>query len=302
MWTVGISDPRRARTASGPSNRPVQIIGARPAGLSDVYHYLVRGSWGRLLGTFMAAYLAINILFGALYAELGGVANARPGSFADAFFFSVQTLGTIGYGFMYPSSMAANTLVTVETLLGMVGMALMTGLVFAKFSRPRARILYSKVAVISERNGVPTLMFRMANERSNYVAEATMRVAVLKNETTREGEFLRRTYDLQMMRSTTPAFVLTWQGMHQILEGSPLYGMTPETMRAANAEILVSVTGLDESTSQVIHARHAYTVDALRWNERLADVMGTGPDGIAVMDYRRFHETVPQPPTPSEAA
>lgn len=272
-----------------------QIRGQRPAGFNDIYHFLVRGSWTRVLLTLSGTFLALNAIFGTIYMLVGGIAGAREGSFVDAFFFSVQTLATIGYGVMNPQTIPAHMIVTVEVMIGMIGMAMATGLVFAKFSRPKARLLFSKHAVISVRDGVETLMFRVANERQNHVVEATMRVVLLRSEKTLEGESIRRLYDLPLVRSTSPAFILTWTAMHQIIPGSPLYGETPESMKAKNGEILVTLLGVDEAVSQTIHGRHSYTADEIHWGMRLADLLNMRPDGVREIDYSRFHDIVPVP-------
>ncbi|MCI0572749.1 MAG: ion channel, partial [Myxococcaceae bacterium] len=201
--------PRRSRIFDSVSSGAMEVLGKRPAALVDIYYYLVAGSWWRLLATFGLAYLLFNGLFALGFVWVGGVENARPGSFRDAFFFSVQTFATIGYGAMYAKGTNANLLVTVEALMALLTQALATGLVFAKFSRPRARVLFSRVAVISERNGQLTLMFRVANERTNHVVEAQMRVALLREERTREGERLRRIIDLPLVRERSPMFILT---------------------------------------------------------------------------------------------
>src|SRR3954467_5942670 len=156
----------------GSATALVVVNGRRP-GLSDAYHYLVRAPWPATIGVMAGTFLLANVIFAALYYAVGGLAEVRPDSFLDHFFFSVETMGTIGYGVFHPSTAAAHLLTVVETMVGMFGVALVTGLVFAKFSRPKARVVFSKLAVVSDRDKVPTLMFRVANERQNYIMEAT---------------------------------------------------------------------------------------------------------------------------------
>jgi inward rectifier potassium channel len=282
--------------------RTIEIIGARSPGLRDFYHYMVGASWGRSLAILAGCFLAVNALFALIYMLTGGINNAAEGSFADAFFFSVQTLGTIGYGAMYPVSLAANLVVTVETMLGLMGLAITTGLVFAKFSRPTARIMFSKVALIATRDGVRTLMFRVANERSNSVVEATVKVSLLRSEVTREGESVRKMYEVPLVRNTSPAFILSWTVLHPVVPGSVLHGLTQEEMVKQDVQLFVSLTGLDETTSQTIHARHTYQVSDLVWDARFVDVITMHPDGRRVVDYGRFHETLPVDPPAAEAA
>jgi inward rectifier potassium channel len=266
--------------------------------MGDLYYFLVSGSWWRLMGVFVAAYLLINLLFGSAFFFSQGVGNARPDSFIDHFSFSVQTFATIGYGTMFPANIAAHLLVTVEAMIGILYAAVATGLVFAKFSRPRARVLFSNRAVIAPRNGVQTLMFRVANERANHIVEAQLRVFFIRNEVTKEGERIRRMHDLSLVRNTSPAFILSWTAMHPITPDSPLYNITPEAMEEGAVEIVVTLTGLDDSLGQTIHARHSYLEHELVWNARMVDVIRVDPDGRRIVDYGRFHEVEPLPPPP----
>jgi len=268
--------------------------GARDGHLSDVYHFLLVSSWTRLLAMLVTAYVASNSLFAFLYLlDDHGIAGARPGSFADAFFFSVQTMATIGYGQMVPQTFIANVLVTTEALVGLLGLAMVTGLTFAKFSRPTARVLFSRVAVMTQRDGVPCLMFRVANRRRNQIVEARIHVVLATTETTAEGEVIRRLRDLEMLRSQHALFALSWTAIHPITERSPLYGATPESLAAAEMEIIVSLTGLDETFSQTVHARHSYVPEEIVWNARFVDILSRLPDGRRVVDYTHFHDVVP---------
>ena len=286
----------RIRLFTAVSSGGLTIIGARRAGLGDLYYFLVSGSWWRLMGLFFAAYLIINLLFGTAFFLFQGVGSARPDSFIDHFSFSVQTFATIGYGNMYPANLVAHLLVTAEAMLGILYSAVATGLVFAKFSRPRARVLFSNRAVISPRNGVPTLLFRVANERTNHIVEAQLRVFFIRNEVTAEGETIRRMHDLALVRNTSPAFILSWTAMHPITSGSPLFGINPENFSDGGVEIVATLTGLDDSLGQTIHARHSYLGDEVVWNARLVDVIRVEPDGRRIVDYRRFHDVEPLPP------
>jgi inward rectifier potassium channel len=289
-------DPRQFRLFNSVSSGSLTIIGARRVGMGDLYYFLVSGSWWRLMGVFVAAYLLINLLFGSAFFFCQGVGNARPDSFIDHFSFSVQTFATIGYGTMFPANIAAHLLVTVEAMIGILYAAVATGLVFAKFSRPRARVLFSNRAVIAPRNGVQTLMFRVANERTNHIVEAQLRVFFIRNEVTKEGERIRRMHDLSLVRNTSPAFILSWTAMHPITPESPLYNITPELLEAGSVEIVVTLTGLDDSLGQTIHARHSYLQHELMWNARMVDVIRVEPDGRRIVDYGRFHEVEPLPP------
>jgi len=260
----------------------------------DPYHLLLTISWPKFLGLLSLLYIAANALFAIAYLIGGdGIKNAQRGSFADAFFFSVQTMASIGYGAMYPHTTYANILVTIEALIGLLGLAMGSGLMFARFARPTARIMFSKVAVIVPQDNVPTLMFRAANQRYNQVLEAQVRMTLVRNTVTSEGEAMRRFYDMRLVRSQTPIFALTWTAMHPIDSDSPLYGITPEALEEMEAEVVITMTGLDETFAQTIHARHSYIPAEILWNVRFDDILVRLPDGRRAVDYSRFHEVVP---------
>jgi inward rectifier potassium channel len=288
LWLVA----RRAK-------EPVRVADAgrlaRPPGagaLGDLYHRLLTSSWTALLGFVLVAYVIANLAFASIYYLDGGVVGAHAGSFSDMFFFSVQTMATIGYGKMTPASFLTNALVSFEALFGLVGLALMTGMMFAKFSLPSARVRFSRYAVVSRRDGVPSLMFRMANMRANRIVEAQIHVVFARNENTSEGERLRRFYDLPTTRDRSALFALTWTAVHPLVEGSPMAGQSAESLRAMGAEVIVSLTGLDETFSQTVHARKSYGPADIRWGARLSDIMTANPDGTASIDYSRFDEIV----------
>lgn len=264
------------------------MIHARPPGFRDLYHVLLRTSWSRLFVFAALSYLLINAIFGLAFFIVGGVSNTH--TYADYFFFSVQTFGTIGYGTMSPESTGAHLLVTAEAFGSLFINAVVTGLAFAKFAKPTARVLWTNKAVISDREGVPTLMFRVANERLNHVVEATIRAAVIRAEVTKEGELLRRVIDLPLVRSSTPTFILTWTVMHQITKDSPLFGMTPEKLAKAQMEVVLTLTGLDETLGQTINDRASFLPNEVLFERRFGDVISTDSIG-RVLDYARFHDT-----------
>jgi inward rectifier potassium channel len=282
------------------SGREVVSIGLRNTPLRDLYHSLLTTTWSQFFGLVLAAYLGANLIFASGYLAIGdGIEEARPGNFSDAFFFSVQTMATIGYGKMAPRGLEANLLVTLEALVGLLGLALVTGLVFAKFSRPTARVLFSRNAVITTFDGVPSLLFRMANERGNQIAEAQAHLVLLRTERTPEGEEVRRVHDLRLRRSQSAFFAFTWLVVHPITPDSPLFGETAETMQEKDLDLVASVTGLDETLSQSVHARHSWSVEQILWRHRFVDVLATLPDGRRAIDYRKFHEVEPDDPRPA---
>lgn len=256
----------------------------------EPYHLLLTIPLPGFLGLVSLGYVAINAIFALAYLlQRNAIANARPGNFFDVFFFSIQTMSSIGYGFMYPHTFYANVLVSIEALLGVLGVAMATGLMFARFSRPTARVLFSRVAVIIPQNGIPTLMFRAANQRRNQIVEAQLRVRLARDEISTEGDFMRRFYDLKLVRSQNPLFSLSWTAMHQIDEHSPLYGATPESLAESETELLVSLNGLDETVSQTVHARHTFAATEILWNMRFIDILRWTASGERYIDYSNFH-------------
>jgi inward rectifier potassium channel len=264
--------------------------------LVDTYHYLIRTSWPSLFGIVLALFIITNCLFALGYLFGGGIENARPGSFADAFFFSVQTMATIGYGKMAPVTLGTNIMVSFEALFGLLALALVTGMVFAKFSRPSSAVRFSRCAVLSDFEGVPALMFRMANARTDEIVDAQVQVTMTRQEQTREGQTILRVRDLQLMRNRNPMFGLTWTAIHPITEASPFYALKPEDLKPNSLWLLVSLTGLDGMLSQTIHARHVYAADGIRWGERFVDLFRPQRDGSWYMDLDDFDETEPAPP------
>ena len=259
---------------------------------SDLYHQALSLHWAAFMLLGSAVYLGVNVLFALLYlAQPGSIAGAPPG-FGNAFFFSVQTIATIGYGVMSPATLYCNILVTAETMVGLVLVALATGVTFARISRPTARVMFAELATVGPHNGVATLAFRIGNARKSQILEADVAVSLLREEISVEGISMRRFYALNLSRAHTPAFALTFTILHPIDERSPFYGMTPETLVACDAELLVTVTGLEEITSQTVHARHTYRANEIRFNERFKDIFTADGDGWA-LDYAGFHQTQP---------
>jgi inward rectifier potassium channel len=202
-------------------------------------------------------------------------------------------MATIGYGKMSPDSLLANIMVCVQALIGLIGLAMVTGLVFAKFSRPSARVRFSRVAIISNRDGIPSLQFRMANMRANRIVDVSARVVFARQEKTLEGEEMRRFYDLKLQRDRNALFIYSWTAIHPIAEDSPLNGVNKEAMEAASAEIIVSVIGLDETFAQTIHARYSYRARDILWGQRFVDILERGPSGTLSIDYTHFDDVIP---------
>ena len=206
------------------------MIGA-PRVLGDWYHALLQMTWSALIAFIAAAFLGVNALFALLYLHVGGVAHARPGSFADAFYFSVQTMGTVGYGAMYPDSNGANVIMVTESVVSLIVTALATGLVFSKFARPIGRVAFSRYAVIAPMEGVPTLMLRVGNERGNSIVEASIHLTFSRTIRTAEGVVFYKLLDLKLVRERSPAVARSWTVLHEIEPGEPALRSDPRVAR-----------------------------------------------------------------------
>ena len=276
----------------------IPIRGLHRQRFGDGYHWMMQLSWPRFFLLWVGIYLGVNALFALTYRlQMGGIGGARPGSFGDAFFFSVQTLGTIGYGQLWPRSLYVHLLVTTEAFSSLALTAVATGLIFARISRPTARVMFSRNAVITERDGAATLMFRAGNVRMNQILEADVSVVLAQRGVTKEGVEYRGFSDLKTLRSHSPLFGLTWTVMHTVDEASPLYGATREALEERQVEIVIVLSGVDGTFAQRIHARHSYLPHEIAWGRRLADMFMREADGSRYIDYGRFHDLA-DPATP----
>ncbi len=268
--------------------------GLRVTPLSDLYHFLMKSKWSSLLGAFGVIYCAVNALFALAYLAggPGTVLNAHPGSFADDFWFSVETFATIGYGNMAPGTTYAHLLVTVESFAGMLAVALGTGILFAKFSRPMARVGFSKNAVIGQRNGQPCLMWRLANQRGNALLDASMQAHVLMDDISSEGHRMRRVHALELERNGMPMFTLAWTCIHHLDEKSPLFGLSVENAAERLVGLIVSFSGVDDTMVQTVHARQLYNPEDLRSGVRFVDMIDNSTPGTLVIDHAQLHELV----------
>ena len=274
----------------------IRAIGLDKRMAFDFYHRMMQLSWPRLGLLFVSVFLTFNLLFAALYmVDPHGLATAHDATqvpqFWRLFFFSVATVATIGYGNVYPISAYANIVVVIEITLGIIYFALSTGIAFARFSRPTARILFSRTLVVREIDGVPTLMLRAANQRHNMIYQAQARVSLLTDEEM-GGVRMRRFVDLELARSTTPAFALTWTIMHPIGSESPLRAWFETPGDQGDREIVVILSGIDESSAQTIHSRWSYRLRDARRGARFVDIIANDDGSVRTIDYRRFHDTV----------
>ncbi len=276
----------------------VVVVNAGKHPLRDAYMLVLRMKWRWLLLLIAAFFLFINFLFALIYLALGGIAGAAPGSLRDAFFFSVETMGTIGYGAMYPKTTATHSVVTAEAIVSMIVSALVTGVVFTRFSQSTGQLVFSDKAAISPMNGVPTLSFRVGNDRASTVFEARLRASLIRTEKTAEGMTFYRIVELPLTRDSSQALARSWSVMHAIDEKSPLWRATPESCAKEEIELFVSVVGTDDTSLQPVHGRTRYELKDIVWGARLGDVLSELPDGRIKLDVGKFDELVPTEPTP----
>ena len=261
----------------------------------DFYFYLMEGSWARFFIFSLSLYSLINLIFAGLYLlKPGSISYPNQiESFANAFFFSIQTISTIGYGTLSPITSYGNTIVTIQSAAGILFVALLTGLMFAKASRPKASIVFSNRLIITTRNKEKELMLRVGNARGNDIIEANINLSILVDEISEEGHHLRKVYDLALERHTTPFFSLSWTVIHKIDKNSPLYKVDLNSKNSPIIAILATLTGHDGTYGQTIYARNTYYLDDIRENVRFKDVLSQLPDGRIMIDFEKFHQIVP---------
>jgi inward rectifier potassium channel len=251
--------------------------------------------WPVFFGTAAAIFVFLNAVFAFLY-WLGNepIANVAKNDPLGFFYFSVETLATVGYGDMHPQTHYGHFIATMEIFTGMSFLAVMTGLIFARFSRPRARFIFADHPVVTVHQGQPTLMIRIANERNNTISQAQARLWLLRMETTAEGVGYRRYHELLLDRREHPMFMLTWSIFHTIDETSPLYRMTPADLAAADGALTLNVSGVDDNSAQYLYARKLYNHEDICWNYRYRDITNISKEGRLVIDYGAFHEITPE--------
>jgi inward rectifier potassium channel len=259
----------------------------------DIYQLILTLSWPQFAGLVLGIYVLINLCFATLYV-LGGrcIAELPSGSFSDAFFFSVETLATVGYGHAYPDTLYGHCVTTLEIMVGLFGLAVMTGLIFVRFSRPTARIMFSNVAVVAPFDGFPTLMLRLANLRHHAMVEAEFRLLFMRSELTKEGEDVRRFYPMRLQFDHLINFPAALTLRHVIDEASPLFGLTQQDLQLADSRLLASVVCVDPVIQAPVQNQTEYLYEQIAWNRRFAEIYTEDSIGRYTVDYGKFHDTI----------
>jgi inward rectifier potassium channel len=267
-------------------------INAAVSGWRDSYHWVLSLTWPRFALFLGISYVVINLLFAALYVVRPGcIADLEAGSFPLAFFFSVETLATVGYGHNYPATVYGHVIVTIEIFLGMIWLAVITGLIFVRFARPTARIVFSNCLVIGLFDGRLSMMYRVANLRHTSMAEAEFRLLYSRDERVAEGQDIRRFYELKVYPDRMVSFPAALIIRHTIDEQSPLYGATYESLEKEDAFFVASTLALELVMAASVQSAQDYAVENIRFDERFVDVYTELPDGRLTVDYGRLHET-----------
>jgi inward rectifier potassium channel len=268
--------------------------GQRLGFFADISHRCMTASWPSFIGGAVLIFIVFNAIFAVFY-WIGNqpISNVPAGDYIDYVYFSIETLSTAGYGDMHPQTHYGHFIAAVELFTGIFSMSVMTGLIFSRFARPNARLLFAAHPVVSNNEGKLTLMIRLVNERHNIIGNATAKLWLLRNELSMEGRTFRRFYELPLVKSEHPALALSWTLYHPLDESSLLYGLDAEDFEASDVALAVVVTGYDVVAAQTIYAQKAYNHADILFGHRYADILGTSEDGRTKIDYGRFHETVP---------
>ncbi len=295
-YTVQEEPPRRRRRREKHTLVSMGDYSLTKKGISrfdwaDPYRMAVELSWPRFLATLFVVYVSVIGLFALAYTAMpGAIANARPYVFSDSFFFSLETLATVGYGYFYPATLYGHLMSSAEIMTGLVFTAILTGLVFVRFSKPRAKFVFATNPVITTHNGKPTLMLRVGNGRANVLADAKVKIGALISEHSKEGARFRRTHELSLVRHSLPVFPLTWTIMHEIDARSPLRDMSEAGYLEADVRLFVTFEARDPTLAQVVHDLRTYAPEHVRFGHHYVDVIGLDEVGRPCADMTKISD------------
>ncbi len=277
--------------------REIETRGLAESFWTDLYHRALTVYWPVFFASAATIFIVLNAVFALVY-WLGHepIANTNPAIPLplNLFYFSIETLATVGYGDMHPQTDYGHLVATVEIFTGMSFLAVMTGLIFARFSRPRARFIFARHPIVGRHLGQRTLMVRVANERHNTISQATARLWLLRLEDADDGAQLRRFYELKLERNEHPMFALSWTLFHLIDKASPLHGVTADDLAKTDGALVLNLSGVDDNSAQHLYARQIYSHNDIRWNHRYRDMSSYSDAGNLLLDYSLFHEVVPE--------
>ncbi len=262
----------------------------------NTYQYLTTISWVHFLSLVLLTYLIINLLFATLYLAVdanlsgGGEPNDLLSQFLKAYFFSVQSLTTVGYGGIIPQGLAANLIASFEALCGLLSFAMATGLLYGRFSKPNAKIRFSDKAIISPYQDKTSFQFKIINKRKSQLMDLDARVILSIVDTAKDGSFNKNYHNLALETSKIVFFPLTWTIVHAIDDKSPLFNLTQADLANYEAEFLILITGFDDAFNQIVHSRHSYDFKELVWNAKFARNFHTDDEGYIVLEVDKIDE------------
>lgn len=270
---------------------PIQRLNAPKEFGRDLYHKLLKASWPAILTYYVLGFLTINFFFAFLYLLIPNALSGEEINFKNAFFFSVQTFATVGYGHITPANDIANYLSILNVMAGMIYVAVTTGMIFAKFSRPTSKILFTENMLMTNFEKKKVLMFRVANARNNQIINANIEVMYTYDHVTPEGVRMRRFEPLQLQRNYTPLFALSWTILHDITESSPFYHKSIHDLKKGQIEIFVIIHGHDSVFGQTIHQMYNYKPDDILIDYYFEDFLTQNEHGTRILDYSKFNKT-----------
>lgn len=273
-------------------NLKIKRVGIARGHFGDFYHWVMASPWWQFMLYAAVFYMCINATFATIYFFSGdAILNARPGSFVDAFIFSFQTSTTIGYGFLLPKSPFAHLVVMFDVIVGILYVAVVTGLAFAKFARPRRKLLFSdKALIVDYEDGQKALVFRVANGRATQIVNAEVSVGLIRRNNAENPYIARRMYDLTLQNNRSAFFALSWNVVHVIDETSPLWGLDePAKLAAEGIRIHATFVGIDDVYAQTVHWWQAYTSEQIVFASRFEDMITFQADESVIIDYTKIH-------------
>ena len=285
----------RTTIAAGAATMNLEKLGVSRFDFRDPYHFALTLTWPEFFAVLVLAYLAINIAFALLYAAVpASISNLPAGSLLDAFFFSVETLATVGYGYMVPATRFGHAVATVEIFVGMMFTATMTGLFFVRFSKPKAKIIFAARPVVTRQGGRPVLMIRLGNGRMNALTDASARITVLLLQTGPDGRPFRRAVDLALERADLPFLPLTWTLIHEMGAGSPLHGLQADAPGLESLRMMLSLTARDPSLGAQVYAAQGWRGSDIAFGMRYADAVTWDGVDTSVADMRKISAIEPE--------
>jgi inward rectifier potassium channel len=274
------------------NNRKFRTIGGEKAFWSDLFHRALTANFLTFICASFSFFVFNNMCFAALYfLDQSAVSNVVSPRLLNLFFFSIEAFTTVGFGDMHPASTWGHMVFSLEGFVSVIETAALTGLIFERFSRPRARILFAKNPVIGSYDGSPHLMLRLANSRNNILSDASVQLWVLRNEENALGERFRRFHELPLLRQQNPTFILSWTLFHKIDSKSLLFDLNATSFEKQNYQLIVTIKGVDATSSQEMRARQIYGHEQVLWGHQYQDILSLSENGETTLDYRKFHET-----------